>query len=177
MCVPVECQQTSNFRQSASASDVVEMVCELWTTALPSGFTPSPSTRVHQHGAANNAFNPKRLRQSAEVSGEAIDSWRQMKSRRWARTSLHRVVASPTTVSMWDAVTSFTTGQWSANCAGIRWKKFLLHASRDAPRSARSASCAQLFPRCGVPSRPHRLRHLRRRGIQLLWVGMAVPAF
>jgi hypothetical protein len=69
------------------------------------------------------------------VSGEAIDFWRQMKSHRWARTSLHRVVASSTTVSMSDAVVSFTTGQWSANSAEVRWKRFLLRASHRIAQS------------------------------------------
>jgi hypothetical protein len=59
----------------------------------------------------------------------ATDSWSEMKSHRWVRTSLHRVVDLP---SRYPCVTwSFTSGQSSAISAGVRWKKFLSQASRS----------------------------------------------
>jgi hypothetical protein len=59
-------------------------------------------------------------------SAAILDSWVQMKSHRWARTSLHRVVALPITVSIRGAITSLTTGQSFASFAGVRWKKYFL---------------------------------------------------
>jgi hypothetical protein len=76
----------------------------------------------------------------------AADSWSEMKSHRWVRTSLHRVVDLPITICVCDVATSFTTGQWSAISAGVRWKKFLsqlrartldLGSARPASRLAR----------------------------------------
>jgi ribosomal protein L44E len=74
----------------------------------------------------------------------AADSWSQMKSHRWMRTSLHRVVDLPITVCMCDVATSLTTGHWAAISAGARWKKFLSQASR---RNARSGFGGQSAPR------------------------------
>jgi hypothetical protein len=65
----------------------------------------------------------------------ATDFWSEMKSHRWVRTSLHRVVDLPITACMCDMATSFTSGQSSAISAGVRWKKFLLQASRANARS------------------------------------------
>jgi hypothetical protein len=72
--------------------------------------------------------------------GAATNSWLQMKSHRWVRTSLRRVAASPITVSTWEGVTSFTTGQWSAVSAGAQWKRFLLQDSRGNARSGFEAA-------------------------------------
>jgi len=73
-------------------------------------------------------------------SAAVTDSWPQMKNHRWARTSLRRAVASPITVSMWDAVRSFTIAQWSGISAGGRWKRFLSQLSRGNAQSGFDAS-------------------------------------
>ena len=66
-------------------------------------------------------------------SAAILDSWVQMKSHRWARTSLHRVVALPITVSTRGGLTSFTTGQSFASFAGFRWKKYFLTQACTIP--------------------------------------------
>jgi hypothetical protein len=66
------------------------------------------------------------------VSGDfdaATDSWWQKRSHP-AHTWLRRAVASAITVSMSGAATSFTTNQLCVNFAEVRWKRFLLRASR-----------------------------------------------
>jgi hypothetical protein len=67
------------------------------------------------------------------VSGDfdaTTDSWWQKSSHPWAHTWLRRAVASAITASMSGAATSFTTSQLWADLAEVRWKRFLLRASR-----------------------------------------------
>ncbi len=67
------------------------------------------------------------------VSGDfdaATDSWWQKRSHPWAHTWLRRAVASAITASMSGAATSFTTNQLRADFAEVRWKRYLLRASR-----------------------------------------------
>jgi hypothetical protein len=80
----------------------------------------------------------------------AADSWLEMKGHRWVRTSLHRVVDLPITICVCDVATSFTTGQWSAISAGVRWKKFLSQASRRNARSRFGGWSAPRFEETGL---------------------------
>ena len=84
--------------------------------------------------------DPSTIIGNPAASAASTGCWTQMKNHRWARTSLRRVVASPTTASMWDAVTSFTIAQWSGISAGVRWKRFLLQVSRRNGRSGCEAN-------------------------------------
>ena len=52
----------------------------------------------------------------------AIGAWQQMKSRRWARTSLRRVSPTRTMASMWAPAPSFTMPPSHLTGAG-RWCK------------------------------------------------------
>ena len=76
------------------------------------------------------------------ISGPApeIDSWSQVRSHRWARTSLHRVVPLPPTVSTGGAITSLIPGQLFAGVAGVRWKKYLLNRACAIPVESPAAS-------------------------------------
>jgi hypothetical protein len=69
-----------------------------------------------------------------------MDSWSQVRSHRWARTSLHRVVPLPATVSTSGAITSLIPGQLFAGVAGVRWKKYLLNRACAIPVESPAAS-------------------------------------
>jgi hypothetical protein len=59
----------------------------------------------------------------------AIGGWQQMKSRRWAHTSLRRVSPMRTMASTWVAEPSFTMPPSHITGTGARWKRFLSRAS------------------------------------------------
>jgi hypothetical protein len=63
-----------------------------------------------------------------------IGSWQQMKSRRWAHTSLRLVSPMRTMASMWEPVPLFTIAPSHLTGVGARWKRFLSHASRTVIR-------------------------------------------
>jgi hypothetical protein len=67
---------------------------------------------------------------------EAIDSYQIMKSQRWARTSLHRVLPLPITASTWVAAVSCTTQPSHTNFDGLRWRKFLWLSLRTGTQSS-----------------------------------------
>jgi hypothetical protein len=90
-------------------------------------------------------------------SAPARHPWSQMRSHRWARTSLRRAVASSTTVPIWDAVTSFNTAQWSASSAGARWRNYLLRVNSERVVWVRSQPTpwADQLACCGSPLPQH----------------------
>lgn len=65
----------------------------------------------------------------------AIDGWQQMKSRRWAHTSLRRVSSMRTMASTWVPALSFTMPPSHTTGTGGRWKRFLSGASLTEIRS------------------------------------------
>lgn len=65
----------------------------------------------------------------------AIDGWQQMKSRRWAHTSLRRVSSMRTMASTWVPAPSFTMPPSHTTGTGARWKRFLSRASLTDIRS------------------------------------------
>jgi len=67
---------------------------------------------------------------------EATDYYQEMRSRRWARTSLHRVLPLPTMAYMWVAAMSCTTEPSHVSSAGCRWKRFLWLSLRTDTRSS-----------------------------------------
>jgi hypothetical protein len=65
---------------------------------------------------------------SGDIDAVTEFSW-QNRSHPWAHTWLPRAVASAFAASMWGAAPVFITNQLSADLLGVRWKRFLLHAS------------------------------------------------
>jgi len=63
------------------------------------------------------------------ILSETIDRSKQVKSRRWAHTSLHRASATCTMASTWAAEPSFTMPPSHITGIGARWKRFLSRAS------------------------------------------------
>jgi hypothetical protein len=79
-------------------------------------------------------------------SAAVMNCWSQMKGHRWARTSLHHIVALPITASTRGMVTSLTTGQSLVRFAGVRWKKYLLTQACADPWSRRLPHQACISP-------------------------------
>ena len=65
---------------------------------------------------------------------EAIERWGEMKSHRWARTSLRRALAIYITESTWARVWSSTMAPLQIAGSEVRWKRFLSRASLTGTR-------------------------------------------
>ena len=80
-----------------------------------------------------------------ETSPTTIEHWRQLKSRRWADTSLHHVLATYTMASMWVQEPSCTMPLSHITGIGARWKRFL---SLVSPMATPYGSDPQSTMRC-----------------------------